>query len=166
MNEQTQFLKKIRWFVITDNLWNILMNSLFITILIPYFLKQFTKWYKGEKMVAENTLTEFAGDTSIHGLVFMVKSTASVKRRILWTLLFIGSVTYAGIQIKSIIECKCNKIKQYQGKSVKDVRFFCNFWIYLPNYRFVQGLRSLKHWLLQKLSMKIFDQKFRFLIIR
>ena len=29
---------------------------------------------------------------------------------------------------------------------------------------FLQGLRSLKHWLLQKLSMKIFDQKFRFLI--
>ena len=102
-------------------------NSLFLTILIPYFLTQFTRWYKGETMVAENTLTEFAGDTSIHGLVFMVKSTASVKRRILWTLLFIGSVTYAGIQIKSIIECKCNKIKQYQGKSVKDVRFFLRF---------------------------------------
>ena len=28
----------------------------------------------------------------------------------------------------------------------------------------MQGLRSLKHWLLQKLSMKNFDQKFRFLI--
>ena len=28
----------------------------------------------------------------------------------------------------------------------------------------VQGLRSLKHRLLQKLSMKIFDQKFRFFI--
>ena len=29
---------------------------------------------------------------------------------------------------------------------------------------FVQGLRSLDHWLLQKLSMKTFDQKFKFLI--
>ena len=31
-------------------------------------------------------------------------------------------------------------------------------------HHFLQGLRSLKYWLLQKLSMKIFDQKFRFLI--
>ena len=29
---------------------------------------------------------------------------------------------------------------------------------------FLQGLRSLKHWLLQKLSMKNWDQKFEFLI--
>jgi len=37
------------------------------------------------------------------------------------------------------------------------------FYFFRPLH-FLQGLRSLKHWLLQKLSMKIFDQKFRFLI--
>ena len=37
------------------------------------------------------------------------------------------------------------------------------FYFFHPLH-FLQGLRSLKHWLLQKLSMKIFDQKFRFLI--
>ena len=37
------------------------------------------------------------------------------------------------------------------------------FYFFLPLH-LVQGFRSLKHWLLHKLSMKIFDQKFRFLI--
>ena len=37
------------------------------------------------------------------------------------------------------------------------------FYFFHPLH-FLQGLRSLKHWLLQKLSMKSFDQKFRFLI--
>jgi len=35
--------------------------------------------------------------------------------------------------------------------------FFCTL-------GFLKGLRSLKHWLLQKLSMKNLDQKFKFLI--
>ena len=37
------------------------------------------------------------------------------------------------------------------------------FYFFCP-LGFLQGLRSLKHWLLQKLSMKNFDQKFKFLI--
>ena len=39
-----------------------------------------------------------------------------------------------------------------------------HFFIFFCPLRFVQGLRSLKHWLLQKLSMKNLDQKFKFLI--
>ena len=39
----------------------------------------------------------------------------------------------------------------------------CWFYFFHPLH-FLQGLRSLKHWRLQKLCMKIFDQKFRFLI--
>ena len=35
--------------------------------------------------------------------------------------------------------------------------FFCPLW-------FLQGHRSLKHWLLQKLGMKNLDQKFKFFI--
>ena len=39
------------------------------------------------------------------------------------------------------------------------------YWFYFFHpLHLVQGLRSLKHWLLQKLSMKNVDQKFRFLI--
>ena len=60
-------------------------------------------------MGSMNTLTEFAGDTSIHGLVFMVKSSASVGRRLLWTLLFIGALAYASVQIKTIIELTIDK---------------------------------------------------------
>ena len=37
------------------------------------------------------------------------------------------------------------------------------FYFFHPLH-FLQSLKSLKHWLLQKLSMKIFDQKVRFLI--
>ena len=37
------------------------------------------------------------------------------------------------------------------------------FYFFHPLH-FLQGLRSLKHWLLQKLSMKILDQKLGFLI--
>ena len=39
----------------------------------------------------------------------------------------------------------------------------CCFYFFCP-LGFLQGLRSLKHWLLQKLSMKNLDQKFKFLI--
>ena len=37
------------------------------------------------------------------------------------------------------------------------------FYFFRPLH-FVQGLRDLEHWLLQKLSMKIFDLKLKFLI--
>ena len=38
----------------------------------------------------------------------------------------------------------------------------CFYFFLFP--RFLEGLRSLKHWLLQKVSMKDLDQKFKFLI--
>ena len=52
----------------------------------------------------------------------------------------------------------CQPIKLIQVVSNSE---FHEYWW---NLHFLQGLRSLKHGLLQKLSMKIFDQKFRFLI--
>ena len=39
----------------------------------------------------------------------------------------------------------------------------CSFCFFGP-LGFLKGLRSLKHWLLKKLSMKNFDQKYKFLI--
>ena len=39
----------------------------------------------------------------------------------------------------------------------------CWFHFFRPLH-LVQGLRNIEHWLLQKRSMKIFDQNFRFLI--
>ena len=41
--------------------------------------------------------------------------------------------------------------------------FFFLLFVFCPLH-FVQGLRSLQQWVLQKLSMKTFDQKFKFLI--
>ena len=44
--------------------------------------------------------------------------------------------------------------------------YWCNDidFIYFCPLDVLQGLRSLKHWLFQNLSMKILDQKFKFLI--
>ena len=61
----------------------------------------------------------------------------------------------------------CQPIKLIQVVSTSE---YHEYWwndvdfIFFWPLHLVQGLRSLKHWLLQKLSMKIFDQKFRFLI--
>ena len=61
---------------------------------------------KTSKMGLLQKLTDFANETSIHGVMFMAQSTSSTSRRILWTFLFFGSLIYATLQIKSIVECK------------------------------------------------------------
>ena len=58
--------------------------------------------------------------------------------------------------IKLIQVVSTSEFHEYWWNNV-DFNFFCPLHL-------VQGLRSLQHWLLQKLSMKIFDQKFRYLI--
>ena len=51
--------------------------------------------------------------------------------------------------------CFYFRIMNIDGRML--ISFFCPLHL-------MQGLRSLEHWLLQKLSMTILDQKFRFLI--
>ena len=57
-------------------------------------------------------LKDFANETSIHGVMFMAQTSASSGRRLLWTFLFIGSLMYAVIQMKAIVDCKFALIKQ------------------------------------------------------
>ena len=59
----------------------------------------------------------------------------------------------------------CQPIKLIQVVSTSEFHeYWWNGFYFFHPLHFLQGLRSLKHWLLQKLSMKIFDQKFSFLI--
>ena len=61
----------------------------------------------------------------------------------------------------------CQQIELIQVVSTSE---FHEYWwndvdlIFFHPLHLVQGLRSLEHWLLQKLSVKNFDQKFRFFI--
>ena len=57
-------------------------------------------------MVLVEKLTRFSEETSVHGVSYIGRSTSSNGKRLLWLFLFIGALTYAGLQIKTIVECK------------------------------------------------------------
>ena len=80
---------------------------------------------KTSKMGLLQKLTDFANETSIHGVMFMAQSTSSKSRRILWTILFMGSLIYATIQIKSIVECKLWNLYFFQDSIPSNSSFFC-----------------------------------------
>ena len=61
---------------------------------------------KEEKMVLVEKLTQFAGETTIHGIGYIAQSSSSLTKRMLWLFLLTGALTYAGLQIKSVVECK------------------------------------------------------------
>ena len=70
-----------------------------------------------------------------------------------WTLVIYVLDVLWGQLIKLIQIFSTSEFHEYWWNDI----FFC------PLY-FVQGLRSLEHWLLQKLNMKTSHQKFKFLI--
>ena len=49
-------------------------------------------------------LTEFAQETSIHGLSFVAQTSYSGFKRLTWFFLFLGSLMYAGLQLKTASE--------------------------------------------------------------
>ena len=55
--------------------------------------------------LAEN-LTYFAENTSIHGLVQIAKASSSVQKRLIWLVIFVLSMIYAGTQIAEEAKCK------------------------------------------------------------
>ena len=57
-------------------------------------------------MILIERLTQFSEETSAHGIRYIGESNSSPKKRVLWLVLFIGALTYAGLQIKSAVECK------------------------------------------------------------
>ena len=58
------------------------------------------------KMTVQKLLKDFADGTSIHGLCFMVEHQASIGKRVTWFLLFLASVVYATVQLKTAITGK------------------------------------------------------------
>ena len=57
-------------------------------------------------MVLVEKLSHFAKETTVHGIGYIAKSTSSLKKRMLWLFLLTAALTYAGLQIKSVVECK------------------------------------------------------------
>ena len=55
--------------------------------------------------LAEN-LTYFAENTSIHGLVQIAKKSSSMQKRLIWFVIFVLSMIYAGTQIAEEAKCK------------------------------------------------------------
>ena len=51
-------------------------------------------------------LTNFANNTSIHGLVYIAKKSSSATKQITWFVLFLLSMIYAGNQIAEEVKCK------------------------------------------------------------
>ena len=57
-------------------------------------------------MVLVEKLSHFAKETTVHGIGYIAKSTSSLKKRMLWLFLLTAALTYAGLQIKSVVGCK------------------------------------------------------------
>ena len=57
-------------------------------------------------MMLLSTLKEFCETTSIHGLGFIVKANSSLYKRTAWFVIFLISISYAGIQLKENVDSK------------------------------------------------------------
>ena len=52
------------------------------------------------------TIKHFCETTSVHGLGFIVEAESSVIKRIAWFVIFLISISYAGIQLKENVDSK------------------------------------------------------------
>ena len=57
-------------------------------------------------MALKEQLIKFASETSIHAFGYMAQSSASSAKRWFWICLFTGAVTYAGVQINTVVDGK------------------------------------------------------------
>ena len=55
-------------------------------------------------------ITTFAGETSIHGLKYIAKSSSTNAKRITWTFLFVGALMYALVEISHEVKSKLTLI--------------------------------------------------------
>ena len=78
-------------------------------------------------MALKEQLIKFASETSIHAFGYMAQSSASSAKRWFWICLFTGAVTYAGVQINTVVDCKSSiwqyRLWSFQGKDTKLERF-------------------------------------------
>ena len=57
-------------------------------------------------MVVLQVLKDFAANTSIHGLSFVVDSRLSIFKRVTWALIFTAAIMWASIQLHFAVTCK------------------------------------------------------------
>ena len=57
-------------------------------------------------MMVKTILMEFCQNTTIHGLGSIVDSKSSIIKRIAWFVIFVVSISYAGIQLKDNVDSK------------------------------------------------------------
>ena len=65
-------------------------------------------------------LRDFARGTSIHGLGFIVEPKLPKITRLIWTLLFIGAMIYATLELRLAVICK---LMSYDIKYINSIRF-------------------------------------------
>ena len=69
-------------------------------------------------MTLKEQFIKFARETSIHGFGYMAQSSASSGKRLFWFCLFTAALTYAGLQIKTVVDCKfSNMFQKYLSKN-------------------------------------------------
>ena len=56
--------------------------------------------------MVQGVLKEFCQNTSIHGLSSIVEAKSSLIKRITWFVIFVISISYAGIQLKGNVDSK------------------------------------------------------------
>ena len=57
-------------------------------------------------VMVQGVLKEFCQNTSIHGLSSIVEAKSSLIKRIAWFVIFVISISYAGIQLKDNVDSK------------------------------------------------------------
>ena len=57
-------------------------------------------------VMVQGVLKEFCQNTSIHGLSSIVEAKSSLIKRIAWAVIFVISISYAGIQLKDNVDSK------------------------------------------------------------
>ena len=82
-------------------------RPLFLTLLFVPRENGFWKVFLHEFLTGLlKTLTNFASNTAIHGLGFLVKKSYSVKERLFWGAVFLSLTLYASLQLRVAVVCK------------------------------------------------------------
>ena len=68
-------------------------------------LTPLTSYFQGLMMLLR-TIKHFCETTSVHGLGFIVEAKSSLIKRIAWFVIFLISISYAGIQLKENVDSK------------------------------------------------------------
>ena len=75
-------------------------------------------------MALKEQLIKFASETSIHAFGYMAQSSASSAKRWFWICLFTGAVTYAGVQINTVVDGKSSNYGNTGCGVFKTRKFF------------------------------------------